>query len=155
MLAYVDGWCPYCRRAGRILKRLDPFGTLDVRSFRHDRSFERYGLTEEDVARELKVVVSAASGYRVFGGFEAVMALLRRMPLLWPLLPVAWLMGVSGQGARAYRWLAERRAIVPDPQACSVSAVSGCQAHRRRQPAPTSAVHTREPGFSTRSTSLS
>lgn len=136
----MDGLCPYCRRAGQLLKRLDLFGSLDIRSFRHDRSFERYGLTEDAVARELKVVVPAASGYRVFGGFEAVRALLRRIPPLWPLLPAAWLMAVSGQGASAYRWLAERRTIVPDTRACAVWTASSCRAHRRHQPATTSAV---------------
>lgn len=133
LLVYVDGSCPNCRSAGRLLKRLDLLGTLDVRSFRHDRSFERYGLTADDVARELQVIVPAAAGYRAFGGFEAVRALLRHIPLLWPLLPAAWLMAVSGQGARAYRWLAERRTLVPDAGACGMRAASGCPAHRSQR----------------------
>lgn len=130
LLVYVDGLCPNCRRAGRLLKRLDLRGTLDVRSFRHGASFARYGLTADDVARELHVIVLTAGGCRVFGGFEAVRALLRHIPLLWPLLPAAWLLAVSGQGGKVYRWLAERRTLVPDAGACGVGTASGCSAHR-------------------------
>lgn len=113
LTVYVDGFCPYCRQAGRLLKRLDLFGTVDVRSFRHDSSFQRYGLSSGQVEREMQVIVSTASGHRVYGGYAGVAALVRHMPLLWPLLPVVWLAERTGYGARAYRWLADKRGVGP------------------------------------------
>ena len=119
LTVYVDGFCPYCRLAGRLLKRLDLFGTLDVRSFRHDRSFERCQLTPDALEREMHVIVSTTSEHTVYGGYAAVTALVRHMPVLWPLLPVAWLAERTGYGDRVYRWLAARRVVVPDAQVCA------------------------------------
>lgn len=119
LTVYVDGFCPYCRQAGRLLKRLDLFGTLDVRSFRHDRSFEKYDLTPDALEREMHVIVSTASRHRLYGGYAAVTALVRHMPALWPLLPVVWLAERTGYGDRVYHWLADRRVVVPDAKACA------------------------------------
>jgi hypothetical protein len=44
--------------------------------------------------------------------------LLKRIPLLWPVQPAFWFLGVLGQGERLYDALATRRWIIPDPKSC-------------------------------------
>ena len=128
MVIYIDGYCPYCRRTGQILKVFDVFNTLEVRSFRHDTSYGNYGLTMDAVEREMQLIVCTPSGYQVHGGFDAVVALSRYMPLFWPLLPVAWLLRKMGYGPRVYRWLADNRLIVPESQVCARASCTISQA---------------------------
>jgi predicted DCC family thiol-disulfide oxidoreductase YuxK len=114
LLLYV-GHCRMSRRAATCLYRLDVFRRLDLVSFRHDDSYLVAGIQLRALEQELHFV----SGSQVWRGFPAVLQVVRRLPLLWPLLPFCWMAERLGLGQRLYRCLAANRVIV-DPTACSV-----------------------------------
>lgn len=126
---YIDGFCPTCRAAARALARLDWLGRLDIVSFRDPATVLPPGITRARFETEM-VLVDLRGG--AAGGFGAIRALARHLPLLWPARPLLAAVGWAGWGDRAYRYLAEHRRIVPDPRACRLD---GCEVHGR-VPAP-------------------
>lgn len=122
LLVYIDGFCPYCRASGRAIQALDLLGRCRVVSFRHDPTYRTYGITPEALEQVMHVVVCSRGTYRVARGYGAVLEVIRHLPPLWWLWPIAWLLGAVGLGERAYRWLADHRLIVPDPRHCRDSA---------------------------------
>ena len=105
-LVYYDGHCRLCIRIMRWLKWLDRTGSLEFRD-NVDDTATQVGLTSADLARSAYLV---APGGRVFEGFYAFRRLVLRLPLLWPLAPLAWMPGAAFLGTRLYRWVADRRA---------------------------------------------
>ncbi|WP_105318206.1 DCC1-like thiol-disulfide oxidoreductase family protein [Thermus tenuipuniceus] len=100
MRVLIDASCPYCRAFGRTLKALDLGGSLRIEPLQ-----EAQGLDREALLQELHIL----DGERVHRGYQALLALARRLSLLWPLYPLL-LMGLAfGLGPRLYRTLAERR----------------------------------------------
>ncbi len=123
-LVYFDGYCPFCSDAARLIERLDWLGKFEVVSFRHDDSFLGAGVTMEALEREMHVVAAG----RVSAGFDAVMAISTRLPLLWPLVPAFWFAKLTGIGGWLYRFLAERRIIVADGSSCASAPAGECGA---------------------------
>jgi len=124
LVVYIDGFCVYCRQAGRLLRALDWGQRVEVRSFRHDESYRRFGIAPEALEAAMHAVALGPGTFRVVSGFAAVRLLLRHLPLLWPLWPAAWLLERVGWGERAYRWVARHRWILPDPGHCREGACS-------------------------------
>lgn len=112
LTVFVDSNCTYCNRAGRWIDRMDLLGLCRVTSYRTDMSFGRYNLDFEAVDRDMHVVRQLGDKYRIFRGFDAVVALTKHLPPLWPVLPIAVLLQVSGLGPKLYRWLADHRVLV-------------------------------------------
>jgi predicted DCC family thiol-disulfide oxidoreductase YuxK len=116
MILFIDGYCQYCRATGRMIQRLAGEGRIEVSSFRHADEFLRFGIEFESLIRRMHVVDLQTGEVRA--GFEAIRALSKRIPLLWPLRPVLSLLGALGHGERLYDALAARRRIIPDPRSC-------------------------------------
>ncbi|KHG66607.1 thiol-disulfide oxidoreductase [Thermus sp. 2.9] len=98
MRVLIDARCPYCRALGGVLKALDLGQSLRVEPLQEVRD-----LDQEALLQELHVL----EGQRVYRGYGALLHLARRLPLLWPLLPVLYLLGPVGRPL--YRLLAARR----------------------------------------------
>lgn len=116
MIVYIDGLCPRCIRLGQFLRRLDSQHSLSIRSFRHDRSYEQYEISESELSARMYVIDSDL--VRVYGGFKAVQAIARRVPALRPTLPILWVAEKLGCGEAFYDYLALNRKIIPDPRHC-------------------------------------
>jgi predicted DCC family thiol-disulfide oxidoreductase YuxK len=116
MILFIDGYCRYCRVTGRAIQRLAGEGRIRVSSFRHDDEFLHFGIEFTALIRRMHVVDLQTGEAR--RGFEAIRVLSKRIPLLWPVQPAFWFLGVLGQGERLYDALATRRWIVPDPRSC-------------------------------------
>jgi predicted DCC family thiol-disulfide oxidoreductase YuxK len=129
---YIDGFCPTCRATARVLANLDWRGRVDIVSFRDPAVPLAPGVT---LARlETEMVLSDLRRGRAVGGFQAIRALARQLPLLWPAQPLLAVIAWSGWGDRAYRYLAENRRIIPDPRACQLGA---CEVHGDGRPRST------------------
>jgi len=96
----IDATCPYCRAFGRALEALDLGKGLKVEPLQ-----EAKDLPQEALLQELHVL----EGGRAHRGYAALLALARRLPLLWPLYPLFLLGQVGGVGQRLYQTLARRR----------------------------------------------
>lgn len=65
------------------------------------------GWTPEIV--ETSMWVKGIGSSRTYTGFEGFRRIAWVLPLVWPILPLLYLPGVSMVGNRAYRWIARNR----------------------------------------------
>lgn len=102
-----DGACPFCRSAVAIGGAADPSRTIEWVDLTAVAVAEVHpGLTEAACVATVHVV---GPGDRVRTGFDAVVAVARRAPLLWPLAVVGPLPGVSTVGDLLYNRIASDR----------------------------------------------
>ncbi len=118
---FIDGFCPVCVSAGERLRRVDRNDALEIVSFRHGDLHLEHGIPLAALEERMHVV-DLCSG-KVVAGFSAMRSLAGVLPPLRPLRPLLALAAAAGLGERAYRALARRRTIVPDPRACR----DGCE----------------------------
>lgn len=121
-----DGQCRFCQGQVRNLWRFDCCGPrLSFLSLHDPRVAQRYNdLSHDELMAQMYVIDTR--GHR-YGGSDAVRYLSRRLPLLWPAMPLLHLPGT----ARLWRWLynqvAQRRYWISgkaakgcDDDACSI-----------------------------------
>ncbi len=103
-----DGGCPLCRRAVRLLRRLDWLNRLRFVDATDASARERHapGLTEADVLIEMYVVTE--TGARA-GGFTGYLWIARVVPVLWPMALLGPLPGVRHLGDAIYKYIAANR----------------------------------------------
>ncbi|MGH2452989.1 MAG: DCC1-like thiol-disulfide oxidoreductase family protein [bacterium] len=126
LLVFYDGWCSFCVRSIRWLRRFDILGLIRYVSFRDDGVIERYDL---DPRRAESRILGRDEKGRVTEGIVTLIKIALRCPPLWPtvlLLVPAYLL--MGQGA--YDVVADRRVILV-PGGCA----SHCDPEARRRPA--------------------
>lgn len=107
-LLYYDTQCGFCVVVVRWLDRSDIFGSLEFRTSL-DAAARRAGLDQADLNRAAFLVTPAGATYE---GFYAFRQLALRLPLLWPLAPLAWTPGSAFFGVPLYRWIAEHRGAI-------------------------------------------
>ncbi|TVQ02967.1 MAG: DUF393 domain-containing protein [Planctomycetaceae bacterium] len=128
-----DGECRFCTGQVRNLRRLDIGGRrLSFLSLHDPRVSERYpDLSYDELMAQMYVV--DGQGVR-HGGSEAVRYLSRRLPALWPVMPILHLPGTAGLWRWAYRQVAARRYRIAgkscDDGACSIHLGSPSAANR-------------------------
>ena len=110
-----DGACGLCSRTAALVRSLDCRGhvwLLDVASDWLNVERRYPFLRRDDCLSEIHLV---APDGRVTAGFDAFRALLRVLPLTWPLLPLLYVPGARAVGRRVYRAMARHRARVECP----------------------------------------
>ncbi|TWU51021.1 hypothetical protein Poly51_43150 [Rubripirellula tenax] len=120
-----DGDCVFCKSQIRSLRRLDWGGRrLAFISLHDPRVTQRYpDLTHEAMMKQMYVVDTRG---RRHGGSEAVKYLSRRLPMLWPAMPILHIPGTAGLWRWMYGQVAKRRYKIAgkmsgcDDDACSV-----------------------------------
>lgn len=102
-----DGQCNFCRGQVQRLARLDLAGRLGFLSLHDSRAAERYpDLSHEDLMQQMYVV--SPDGRRR-GGSDAIRYLSRKLPLLWPVMPLLHLPGTAPLWRWMYQQVAKRR----------------------------------------------
>ncbi len=103
-----DGQCRFCQGQVRNLQRLDRWGRrLSFLSLHDPRVSQRYpDLSHDQLMAQMFVVDTRGNRY---GGSDAVRYLTRRLPLLWPAMPILHLPGTAGLWRWAYQEVAKRR----------------------------------------------
>jgi len=120
-----DGECNFCKAQVARLRSLDWFGDrLSFLSLHDPRVTERYpNLTHDQLMDQMYVIDRQG---RQFGGSDAVRVLSRRLPLLWPVMPILHLPGTAGLWRWGYHEIAKRRYKISgrskdcSPDACSI-----------------------------------
>ena len=100
-----DDRCGFCRRSVRLLRALDVTRRHEFRGSSDPRALERAGVSPAEAAEELKL----AAGGRLWGGYDAIVEILRVLPLTFWIAPLLALAPVRRLGRRAYRRFAARR----------------------------------------------
>lgn len=118
-----DGQCNFCRSQVKKLRWMDFRGDrLSFISLHDPRVGERYpNLEHDDLMAQMYVVDTGGDAY---GGADAVRYLSRRLPILWPAMPVLHLPGTAGLWRWLYQQVAKRRYKLAgkscDGDACSI-----------------------------------
>ncbi|MBI4540150.1 MAG: DUF393 domain-containing protein [Gemmatimonadetes bacterium] len=105
---YYDGGCRLCVNSVKWVRRLAWLGSIRYVDVSDRAAFERMvtGLTWGAVTKAMHVRASDGALHTGYYGFRA---LLRTMPLLWPLRPLLALAVVAAVGERVYAWVAHQR----------------------------------------------
>jgi predicted DCC family thiol-disulfide oxidoreductase YuxK len=108
LVVLYDGWCPLCVRSVAAWSAVNLFSLVSYVSLREPGVPEIYGVKPEFAARRM---IAVAAGGAVREGIDAVIAVVVRTVVLWPLLPplVAARL-ISGQ--RLYDAVARRRPVL-------------------------------------------
>jgi predicted DCC family thiol-disulfide oxidoreductase YuxK len=103
-----DDRCRLCDFTVRTLSTIDVFHRLDFLPIRANQELlSKQGVTLADSLQDI-VGVEMPTGRR-WSGFELYSVLAHRLVALWPLLPLFWLLSLTGAGPAIYRYIAERR----------------------------------------------
>ena len=121
-----DGYCTLCVRTMTQLDVLD--GARRLRFVDLERDAERArellpGVSLEAMRAEMTIVTPDG---RMLRGFFAFREMSRKLPVLWPFVPVLFAPGAAWAGTRVYAWVAANRARrLCDGDACSVHGEHG------------------------------
>lgn len=107
-IVIYDGECNFCKTQVSRLRTFDRGGLrLSYLSLHDPRVSERFpNLTHEQLMEQMYVVDQQGNQY---GGSDAVRYLTRRLPLLWPAMPILHLPGTAGIWRWGYHQVAKRR----------------------------------------------
>jgi predicted DCC family thiol-disulfide oxidoreductase YuxK len=106
-----DGDCRFCTSGVAKLRMLDCCGNrLSYISLHDPRVSQRYpDLSHEQLMEQMFVVDQKGNQH---GGSDAVRFLSRRLPLLWPAMPVLHFPGTAGLWRWGYYQVAKRRYLI-------------------------------------------
>ena len=96
-----------CVNFGSWLKRLDIFNGIRQADI---RTYEGTAISKE---KGLKQLASINRHSRVFYGYDSILQIVVRLPLLWAFVPILYILKVSRLGYWAYKELANKRQIIP------------------------------------------
>lgn len=118
-----DGDCNFCKSQVGTLRRLDRCGhRLAYLSLHDPRIAERYpDLTHDQMMQQMYVVDRKGNRH---GGSEAVKYLSRRLPMLWPAMPILHIPGSAGLWRWVYGQVAKRRYQLAGKSSCTNDACS-------------------------------
>src|SRR5689334_17206340 len=101
-----DDGCSFCSASVRLLRRLDLHHQFEYQGSGDRVALERLGVSPESADQEMKLV---EPGGRTSGGYDAIVRIVRYLPLGWLASPVLGLSPLRALGRPAYRWVAARR----------------------------------------------
>jgi len=115
---FFDADCGFCTRTARWLEPILARRGFAVAPLQDPRVGSLLGLSQEELLRELRFLLSDGTQ---FGGADAVLAVARQ---IWWAQPLVWLSHIPAMKPllrSAYRWIATRRSCAARNTACQVS----------------------------------
>lgn len=108
-LVLYDGYCAFCQKVVKILKKLDWFKQLDFLSFRESDKIPANTANLDPLKMEEEMHLLIPSRKKAFAGYAAFRWIAGRIPLLWLIWPLLFVPGVTELGNQAYLWVAKNR----------------------------------------------
>lgn len=105
---FVDGWCPMCRKFGRILEKLDVLNRISLQDIRTAEV-----PNQEFRAKGLKAIASIKDNEKIYFGFDSIFQIFKLIPFLWIFIPFLYLLKITKIGEFLYSELAMKRTIIP------------------------------------------
>lgn len=107
---FYDNHCPNCTRFSRWVRRFDTRKRISIRQLRHPEHTRLF--PEIDMEKGLQQMPAFASGVWVYG-YDTLYLIFKQLPAFWIVLPIFWLLKITGSGRFLYRQLAVKRKIIP------------------------------------------
>lgn len=109
MIIFIDGWCPNCKRFGKIINKIDFWGHIEI----YDIRKSNYIKQNIDIEKAKKLMCSIDSNNKVSYGFNSIFNIFKSLRILWIFIPLLFLLKISKIGDYLYNELAVRRGIIP------------------------------------------
>ncbi len=78
---FVDGWCPMCKKFGRILVKLDILNLIRIQDIRTS------DVPSQDFrAKGLNAIASSKSNGKIYFGFDSIFQISLLIPFFWLLI---------------------------------------------------------------------
>lgn len=106
LFVIYDGGCRLCRRTVAALNSLDEFGRIIYIDGKDVAELKRFGLDDVDSAALAKDIHILKDG-RVFLGFAGYREMVKRITVLWLLLPFLYVPLIERYGQKTYRYVAD------------------------------------------------
>ncbi|MFA1818767.1 thiol-disulfide oxidoreductase DCC family protein [Virgibacillus oceani] len=103
MIVYYDGHCSICKTSKSVWQKADWRKKLTFQSFRDLPSYPE--------AMEKSLHVSHKGNWAQ--GYQALIEIAKRLPLLWIALPFMYAVKWLGFGEKIYQVIAKNRKVVP------------------------------------------
>ncbi|MFC7745636.1 thiol-disulfide oxidoreductase DCC family protein [Lentibacillus kimchii] len=113
MIIYYDSYCKLCSHSSVIWKKMDRRQRLHFSSF---RNLDHY-------PKEMEQKLHVYNRGKWFKGYDAIIAISKKLPLLWLSVPILTVLKWIGLGDFVYNTIAKHRQMVPVNQ-CDAD---GCQ----------------------------
>lgn len=116
VIIYYDGYCSMCRASSTLWQKLDWMDKLNFTSFRKLSGYPK------EMEKQLFVDYHG----KWFKGFDGILQIVKKLPLLWIVLPFLYVFKWLGLGSFIYNTIAKNRKIVPvnqcdgDGDACMI-----------------------------------
>ncbi|HTZ49590.1 MAG TPA: DUF393 domain-containing protein [Verrucomicrobiae bacterium] len=114
---FFDADCAFCTQTARWLAPILARRGFAVAPLQDPRVSALLGLSQEELLRELRFLLSNGTQY---GGADAVLAIARQIWWAQPLVWLARIPGVTPLLRSGYRWVAARRSCAARNTACQV-----------------------------------
>ncbi|PDZ42315.1 DCC1-like thiol-disulfide oxidoreductase family protein [Bacillus wiedmannii] len=124
---FYDGWCPFCTKTKRNIQKIDVFRLVNFVSFRDDCVISEYKFSIEALE---EMIHSKKGSEPVKVGIYSFIQISKRVVPMWGLLPFLYLSVWCGFGQKLYKFIANRRIIIPSG---SCNMLTGCQVKLTRQ----------------------
>lgn len=110
LVVFIDGWCPNCLKFGKLITKVDLLNNIRIENIRENvnMNFEKL-----DKPLALKKMASTKDGIIFNYGFESIYNIFKYIPILYPLLPIMFVLKYSYIGNLIYNELAVKRKIIP------------------------------------------
>lgn len=105
---YYDNFCPNCKRFSKLIKKIDWFDRIIIRELRNPEHISQILGIDLDLAEK---EIASYDGNWAYG-FESLLKIFRKLPLLWGFLPFLYLFHYFGMGNYLYRKIANNRTII-------------------------------------------
>ncbi|EKS8372819.1 DUF393 domain-containing protein [Bacillus cereus] len=108
---FYDGWCPFCTRTIHKIQKLDFLKLIHFVSFRTEGIIQSNQLSIELLEKMIHSKKEGDEDLKV--GIHSFIQISKRVLPMWGLLPILYLSVWCGFGQQLYKFIANRRIIIP------------------------------------------
>lgn len=119
LIIFYDNWCPKCTRFAGIVRRFDWLKLIEIKGLRNEEEIQFY----QGIDIELAKKQMASYNKHWYYGYVSIFFIMMRIPLFWPLVPLLFVLHITGLGQLGYVQLAVKRTIIPlhcDLNGCNI-----------------------------------
>lgn len=114
VVVYIDGWCANCRRFAAFVHRLNVMNLVEIRDIRLLPDTQDNQQNQHNINLQMAITrMAAVTGGRAVYGYNSILEIVKRLPLLWILWPFMYILKLIRVGEAVYNELAIKRQIIP------------------------------------------
>lgn len=106
---YYDNYCPNCIQFTNLIKKLDWLKLLKIKQLKNSEHINK----AKGINKTLAEKQMASFDGNWYYGYATLFKIFLRIPLLWTIIPLLWILKISKIGQYLYLQLAVNRKIIP------------------------------------------